>query len=1111
MKQQSPLLQDFFKKANAYQVQINKKSRRIEYLLLVLLRELASTDTVPDWILNEADIKEYENTKQIITKEFGGDYSRFALILEEELKEDKSIDTNNDLNYQVFMRKVEMAASQLPEKILTAPFFFAYMLANKTELMKQVLNQKGQPAIPLEEYITEKKEEIITSDTRQQSLKESFSKVDKIREVLTPIMDGQETQMNQFLDAYTNCLFQKSLVDKRNVIEYMFVNPMGYSIAEMLNAFAKATNRTVVWLNAGQITKETIRNVTKYYDTNPNGILVIENIENLPTDTIWSLIEVLHTEDIQRVMRDAIVVYTTERGIGLYENCFDGRVSNVTKEELIQVLALEERSEGREMVPLFPKAFIHFLKGIHVIAFNQPTHMEYYKLVKRTMDACIKEIEEKYKKRIVVDDAVYETVLYSMGGSVQPDECISKTKEFVETEIIELLRLLNQPEYPDGLERLERIHIKIEMPSKKDEVYALYNKDHATRCLIYAEKDTVEQLKKVSGNVELIKVKDAQEAIAKFRSGQIHSAIIDFCKGMKNPKHNLLNVEDVDSDGRRFLHELQQHLPSVLITFLETDAYTFSEEEKHSFYTRGIRNILSLQSINTDSFAEYQKADILQRSMKTLSRGNRMVTYESAQKISASGKKAEIILFDISLKVQATARGKEALSEIEKPNVHFSDIIGDEEAKAELQQFVKMLKNPSKYVGTDMRMPRGLLLYGPPGTGKTMMAKAVATESDLPFIATVGSAFGSKYMGESEANVRKIFATARKMAPSILFIDEIDAIARKRTGSEFSQHYDRLLTVLLAEMDGFNTDPLRPVFVMGATNIGSNDFSGSLDPAILRRFDNRILVHLPKQEDRKKYLQLKVKKSNSLDLSTTKIDEMSKRTNGMSFAEIENVLEYAKRLAVRENATKVTDEIMNEALESYRDGEKRETTEEKLYQTARHEAGHAFMRWYDGGKISYISIESRGDYGGYVSPYTEEDKGSYTKEELLSLIRTSLAGRAAEIVYYGEEMGISTSASSDLQKASAIANNMICVYGMSDTFGLVVMDEKMRERMSPQIYQEIQSILKHELDETIAILTKNQKAIDALVHLLVDKGKNHLSGEEVEKIFQKHAVDRKKG
>ncbi len=443
-------------------------------------------------------------------------------------------------------------------------------------------------------------------------------------------------------------------------------------------------------------------------------------------------------------------------------------------------------------------------------------------------------------------------------------------------------------------------------------------------------------------------------------------------------------------------------------------------------------------------------------------------------------------------------------SDAERPNTKFDDVIGAENAKDELRYFIKYLKEPKEFLKKGARPPKGILLYGDPGTGKTMLARAMAGESGVTFLQTSATEFMDSRVGGSEANIRRLFAKARKYAPAIIFIDEIDAIGKKRTGSETTHHTESMLNALLTEMDGFRgADSNRPVFVLAATNSkarGEKGGIGSLDDALLRRFDNQIYVDLPKESEREQYILKILADRNITTVSQEAAHSIAERTTGKSLADLQNVFELAFRNAVRQSRTMTEDDLLT-ALEQYNHGEKKEHTPEYYKSVAIHETGHAYVSYISGDKPSYITIESRGNFGGYMQHANQEDVTEYTRDELLAWIRTSLAGRAAEQVFYGKEKSLNTGAYSDLQHATDVAFKIVCTYGMEDDQLIALSKDKiLQSELAREYTAKVNEILKTEMKNAIEIIENAKDKIRRIADVLVKD--NRLTGKQFEELME---------
>lgn len=367
-----------------------------------------------------------------------------------------------------------------------------------------------------------------------------------------------------------------------------------------------------------------------------------------------------------------------------------------------------------------------------------------------------------------------------------------------------------------------------------------------------------------------------------------------------------------------------------------------------------------------------------------------------------------------------------------KPEVTFKDVAGAEEVKYEVKEIIEFLKNPKKFSRYGAKIPKGVLLVGPPGCGKTLIAKAIAGEAEVPFFSVSGSEFVEMFVGVGASRVRDLFDQARKMAPCIVFIDEIDAVGRYRGAGIGGGHDEREQTLnqLLVEMDGF--DPHLGIIIVAATNRPD-----ILDPALLRpgRFDRRVVVGLPDTKEREEILKLHAK-GKPIDESVN-MSAIAQQTAGFTGADLENLLNEAALVAARKGSEKITQTEIEEAIDKVVAGPEKKSlvlSEEEKRIVAYHETGHAVVTKAlpTGDIVHRISVVSRGMALGYNVQLPEKDKYLQKKSELINRISGLLGGRAAEELWIGE---ISTGAANDLERATDIARKMVRAYGMSEKLG----------------------------------------------------------------------------
>jgi cell division protease FtsH len=455
----------------------------------------------------------------------------------------------------------------------------------------------------------------------------------------------------------------------------------------------------------------------------------------------------------------------------------------------------------------------------------------------------------------------------------------------------------------------------------------------------------------------------------------------------------------------------------------------------------------------------------------------------------------------------------------DKNRVTFKDVAGVREAKTELEEIVDFLKNPKKFIDIGASIPKGVLLEGAPGTGKTLLARAVAGEANVPFFHLSGSDFVEMFVGVGASRVRDLFKMAKKAAPAIVFIDEIDAVGRKR-GSGFgggNDEREQTLNQILTEMDGFEQN--QKVIVMAATNR-----SDVLDPALLRpgRFDRRVMVDLPDRRDREEILKIHSRKKpleTDVDLKV-----VAERTPGFSGADLSSLMNEAAIRAARMNRKKVIQEDVLSSIEKVLIGPERKShllSPKEKKKTAYHEAGHALIASVlpDADPVHKVTIVSRGQAGGFTMKLPLEEKKLHTRKEFLDDIAVSLGGYVAELMIFGD---LTTGASNDLQVSTALARDMVTRYGMSEKigpialqsaegkvmFGMGVSDREYSEKVASEIDSEVAKIMLDAREIARKTLLENKKAFESIAKRLIEV--ETIEREEYEQILKYEGIALKK-
>ena len=445
-------------------------------------------------------------------------------------------------------------------------------------------------------------------------------------------------------------------------------------------------------------------------------------------------------------------------------------------------------------------------------------------------------------------------------------------------------------------------------------------------------------------------------------------------------------------------------------------------------------------------------------------------------------------------------------------NVTFDDVAGATEAKEELIEIVEFLKSPGKFAAMGARIPKGVLLVGPPGTGKTLISRAVAGEADVPFFSISGSEFVEMFVGVGASRVRDLFEQAKRQAPSIIFIDEIDAVGRKRSASHGGGAHDereQTLNQILVEMDGF--EGTRHVIVIAATNRPD-----VLDPALLRpgRFDRQVTLANPDVRERTAILEVHAK--GKPIQGGVRLETLARSTPGFSGADLANLVNEAAILAVRRSQSAIGMGELQEAIDRVIGGPQKKArvmSELEQRRTAIHEAGHAVVGRFSENHdpVHKVTIVSRGRMGGYTRFLPEEDRHYMTRAGFEAMIASALGGWVAERLIIGD---VSTGASNDIEKATSIARNMVTTYGMSDSLGPLALGQRdsgdflgaqgetrtYSERVAEAIDAEVRALIEAGMLQAEDILIRYGDVLDALATRLLED--ETVEGEDLELVFQ---------
>ncbi len=1128
------------------------KTRRIraEHIFLGLLKlsELNAEALVPGKEGALAIEREIDAVKAIFKKYDVETLSTRALLRRALLNENASpIDDNEEVKIAALLAIANNAAEQEKLWKIGANLLLNAIFENPPPLVAELCHLQGkQPAKESGDKSSDVKSEGKKGKIAgREFIPELTARVRKMRCVLLEKIFGQDHAVHTFAEGIFNSELLAQADEKRQRPRaiFVFAGPPGVGKTFLAEQAAEALEipfkrfdmsgysdhqqhlDMVGFPPSFQAAKEGC--LTGFVKKNPRCMLLFDEIEKAHLNSIQLFLQILDAGTLQDkftdksvAFRDTIIIFTTNAGRQLYEGDNKGNCAGIPRKTILN--ALETDTHPQTGKPFFPAAICSRLATGWPLMFN---HLDPHNL--ETISAgefkrCADLFQKQYNIKVESDDLLATALLFQEGGHADARTLRAQSEIFFKSEIFKLCRLFNAESFEKVIAQINLIRFVVETKGLPEDVARLFTCTEQPEILLFAAPDFADLCRKNMPGYVWYDTLDADTAFKLLSEHDIRLTLLQpdgnggkpGLTGLRGTMRNFDHVPlaaSILQTGRRFFRNLCERMPEMPVYLLESPDFLIDEELEMSFVRAGARGKLLMPEENfavlEEDIGKIAKQLYLQHIASSMASERKVLKFDSAPTLDNNKHRVNIRIRDLSLKRALDADdANDVLDDVEKPSVRFDDVIGATGAKDELKFFIDYLKNPKKFVALGLKPPKGVLLHGPPGTGKTMLAKAMAGESDVAFISADASSFVTKWQGSGQESIRNLFKRARRYAPSIVFIDEIDAIGRARGGGDSGHGEEMALNALLTEMDGFSVDPKRPVFVLAATNFEVEDGKGGMgqiDPALARRFDRKILVDLPDKDARRKYLELKLSRRKDCQVTPEMIEQLAGRSTGMSLSIIESVIELAARMAAKKLGP-LTNELLEEAFELSVHGEEKHWGIEYMERVARHESGHAFMYWRAGNTPAYLTIVARGGHGGYME-HSDDDSSAplKTRVELIDNIRTSLGGRAAEIVYYGEEGGISSGASGDLQNATRIARAMICNYGMDDAIGLAVLspEEASRGPMAAKISERISEIIKREMYATVKIITESQSQLDKLVTALLDK--NRLTSEEINNILGK--------
>lgn len=960
------------------------------------------------------------------------------------------------------------------------------------------------------------KKKIKTIEEAQKFSLEDIAKVStELYDTLSENVFGQDMAVQKFVQGYVNSKLEGNSRKGKPAASFLFAGPPGVGKTYLAKLASEVLHMPMKIFDMSEYPdaysiygllgfeksykQAAPGRLTTFVSENPASIIVIDEIEKAHVSVKLQFLQVLegarltdkyYNEEVS--FEDTIVIFTTNSGKRLYEDNEDADLSALSETEILDALR-EDASFPNELCSRFASG--------NIIMFNHLPSYYLADIVRSKMNEIVADMEKNYQLKIAYDKLLPELFLFQAGSGIDARVASGQSADMVKDAVVDFVKEQVEKE---GQINVEKVSIEINVDKENKEIYSHFVNEDEGNVLVVSDSRF---FKSMADKYNIVQAVDETEMLQIIRDNAISFAVIDLTYKLSGSMEasNALGVESVGLDCFELIHEKAPKLPVYIVA---QDYY--GAEDKKAIMPKGARGLFETgadESACSNRINKILGQLYIQKNLELLKQKGQRMGYKTRYHVENGT--GIIELYDMWLKVvgsdDAALRRKAKQSkvfEFERPTVKFADIIGAEQAKRDFKHFINYMYNIEKYVMEGAEIPKGVLLYGPPGTGKTSLAKALAGECDALFLNTTGANIRNSNNPVQE--IKDLFKIAYANAPAILFIDEVDVIAKERTG--YDNLTELMVNTLLTEMEGFSDkDPFKPVFVVAATNYNverRRDRPGEIviDPALVRRFDNPVYVGLPSRSERKQYLQMLLKQKHYENkISEVALDYVAEHTGGRSLAFLKRAISNMTNRAIDENK-KINDDLLTETLETQLYGEKRENDDTYRMSVARHEAGHAYVSFKTGREPKFITIVSRGDFGGYVSYGDGEDVHNLTREDFLNMICRSLAGRAAEMVYYGEK-GINTGASSDLEHATQNALRMLCYFGMGN-LGLVSLDPEhiLETSKGAELLEEANKILEQQLERAMKIIRDGQVAIDRVVEVLMDK--SYIQGENLISVLE---------
>lgn len=1133
---------------------LKDKKVRVEYYFFALLL-FANTDPAKVKFPN-GEINQIKRKLESVCKK---DLKTTEMEIRDKIKGVQNKDTLRDGEKYINIAK-KYASDSYQDQVATFHLLEA-ILHDPTEMIKAVIKEEDTAEIPVKEIVNvlqkaanKKEQEEKQAVVKQQEPKKQSDNDKKIGRLMQKVsgmtneilkyVKGQDHAIRAVAEGFFNAelLAESDTKRVRPRATFLFAGPPGVGktfLAEQMADYLGLPHMRFDMSNysdhrdgeqligqTGVYTSSSEGLLTKYVKENPKSILIFDEIEKAHMNVIYLFYQILEAGELQDMktgnkvsFKDTYLIFTTNAGHNLYEGKEEENLSVMTKKQIISGIQNDINPLTKE--PFFPAAMCSRLATGEVLIFNHLQSHNLLAISKAELAKNARLFEQQYDVEVEFDEKIPSLLMYREGGMVDARTLRAQSESFFKSQILQCLELFDFDRGISLKEKFDKIKFYAENFEELEKLNDVFKRPKKNEVLFFGNDGLGKNLETVMGEYNWNITSEEEKAFEIFLKKDVQVILLDVLKqneadAQKNPTGTIFAFDNISVNSkafdkaRNFIVKTTEQFPDIPIYLVDKGLFEIDEQLRLKFIQLGVRAVVDCSDYQIDTYQKVIEQCLeecyLQAIAIYLKSKHQMVKFQMSPKLV--GKEMHIRARGYAMGELIAAEDEAHLvADADRPTIKFSDVIGAEDAKEELRFFIEYLKNPKAFVAKGLKPAKGVLFYGPPGTGKTMLAKAMAGESDITFISESATNFVTQFVGSGPAAIRDMFRRARRYAPTILFIDEVDAIGRTRTGASNTQAEETTLNALLTEMDGFKVDLKHPVFIIAATNFkveeGVEGGAGYIDPALVRRFDKKIKIDLLNKKERYQLFDLLLKKAENNQVSDKMKENIADRSLGRNSSNLSDIVSSAVSLAEKRNSP-ITDAIFEEAFETFVHGKTKEMGREYLEQIAWHEAGHAYMYWKNGQTPSYLTIVARGDHGGYMQ-HNEQDATSpiRTKEQILRNVRVALAGRAAEIVHFGKDAGTTTGISNDLAQATRAVKAMICDYGMDDDMGLIYIDETMARspEMAMLLHKKTAAILKEQMQQTVEELRMDYVKISRVVHALLER--NSMTGDEIDAVLRK--------